>query len=71
VAESEGRETPSEQLAAIIAEALRAAGLIREDRVAGVRVQLAAGTLKEAEWRLLIENGLPRAGAEDKNVPGH
>jgi hypothetical protein len=68
MAESDGMRTPSQELAASIAAALGSAGLIREERVAHVAEQLAAGKLDEAEWRVLIEAGLPRPQAGESDA---
>jgi len=69
MAERGTRETPSEQLAAIIARALRAAGLVPEARVDRLREQLAAGTMKEEDWRIALAEGLPRGEAKAGDEP--
>lgn len=67
MAESDGSRAPSRELAASIAAALARAGIIGEERAARVAEQLAAGTLGETEWRLLIEAGLPRPEAGESH----
>jgi hypothetical protein len=60
--EAEG--SPNEELARVIAGALAAEGLIPPHRVETTREGLATGTLREGEWRSLLEEGLGGLAAE-------
>jgi hypothetical protein len=48
---SENSMTPDEHLAARIADALQAAGLIPAAKLPELREKVAAGTAREADWR--------------------
>lgn len=52
---------PNERLAARVTAALDAAGLLPAGRADDVRARLAAGSLKEEDWRLLIERTIDEA----------
>ena len=58
--------TPTERLAATITEALLAGELIPAARAADLRGKLAAGGMKEADWRLFIELGINTSGEADR-----
>jgi hypothetical protein len=55
---------PNEELAGIISAALAAEGLILTGKAERVRQQLAVGSLKEEDWRFLIEEALPEPQTE-------
>jgi hypothetical protein len=57
----DGEGSPNERLAARVASALDTAGLLPAGRADDVRARLAAGTLKEEDWRLLIERTIDEA----------
>jgi hypothetical protein len=54
--------TPDEALATKIADAIKAAGLMSEQKLTRLRGDLAKGTLSAADWRLLAELALPDKG---------
>lgn len=62
--------TPNQELAALTAKALAEAGLVLPEREADLQQQLAAGTMKEQDWRVLIETALPKPDGEDADGPG-
>jgi hypothetical protein len=54
--------TPDEQLAEKIAEAIRAAKLVNNEKLGRIREGLRKGSLSSADWKLLIELGTPAKG---------
>jgi hypothetical protein len=50
------RETPAEVLAKKITQRLSKEGLLNPDRAARFSASLAAGKLRESDWRLEIES---------------
>jgi hypothetical protein len=59
--------SPNEELASVIVDSLIAEGLIPAAREDELRQGLTSGSMKEADWRFLIEAGLPgtRQGSRD------
>ena len=60
--------TPDEQLAEKIAEAIGAAKLVNNEKLARIREGLRKGSLSSVDWKLLIELGTP-AKAGDSQQP--
>lgn len=58
MAEAGVRRTPNEDLAASVVALLGAAGLVPKARLAELEKKLVLGTVKEEDWRLLVERGL-------------
>lgn len=52
--------TANEALAGVIADALIAGGFVPPGRAGALRQGLVGGSIKEPDWRMLIECALPR-----------
>lgn len=61
-------QTPSEQLAKIIAKKLADADLILEADLTRVQSQLGSGTLKNTDWRVFVEKTTPDDKEGDDDV---
>lgn len=59
MSEARPAQSPNEQLADAIAQALGREGLIPRARLDEVRQQLASGRVREVDWRVLIEMAVP------------
>jgi hypothetical protein len=55
-------KSPSEKLAALTADQLIAAGLLRADKRDLVIAKIASGKMNAEEWKLQIELGVEKAG---------
>ena len=57
-------ETPSQKLAARILKRLADAKLLREADAQALASKLAAGSLKQEDWRLAVEKALEKKGTK-------
>jgi hypothetical protein len=57
-------EPPSQKLTARILQKLAAEGLLRDEDVKAFAPKIAAGTLKQEDWRLAVEKALEKKGAK-------
>lgn len=53
-------QSPDEALAATIADAIKAASLVSDQKLPRIRDGLAKGTLSASDWKLLAELALPQ-----------
>jgi len=59
----ESIKSPDERLAELIIEKLRAQGVIPEKRSSELKEKIIKGTVRQEDWRSLIELAMPKAEA--------
>lgn len=57
-------QTPDDDLASKIADAIGAANLVSADKLDRIRQGLCKGSLSSADWKLLVELGSHQEGTE-------
>jgi hypothetical protein len=71
VSEFKPAYSPDQQLARIIAESLAREGIVPKTRFKELAQKLAAGSMREADWRLLVELATPEVDEVDSDGQGN
>jgi len=69
--EAKLKRSPEQQLARIIAESLVREGIIPKTQFKELAQKLAAGTMRESHWRLLVETAAPEIDGIESDGQGN